>query len=290
MITKNYIFYYIFICLLIFYSFRLSGQISVSIPEKEITGKFKIEGFNTKVELELKENGDFSRKKIIWSSYRGGTEEEVIGQYKISGNDIFFTPTYIINTTYFDDARKTSDTLKYKENLAVFRKKLTALGWNHKIYLLSEENISVWGDESPCDFIKFINNVNSGGKVQFVNELFWIRRCKSCYYSELSDVLPPKWKYYLLKKPVDAEIISVEKYPFDDEYKDIKSVVIINKGEQDGLKPGMKLYGLTDADCDCDLEIIEVTGNSSEGYSTVCISEPCKKGTKVSTFLYREAK
>ena len=111
------------------------------------------------------------------------------------------------------------------------------LKWSGRIYLL---------DESDWEFLKFCNALNLGvepRKKLYAGE-FLLRDGDEKKEVSGNPSLPGDWSSYLLNQPVTATIVKIEREGRWNESK----IVVIDKGNDDGLKVGMILMGkaLTD--------------------------------------------
>ncbi|MCL2709564.1 MAG: hypothetical protein FWE95_01685 [Planctomycetaceae bacterium] len=103
--------------------------------------------------------------------------------------------------------------------------------WGERIYLIPTYRV-----------IEFCNAVNSGGEPRNrTYGRFYLRRGDEEKEVKGKPELSEEFMPYLLDKPVDATIASVEKIHEKDRHQNIATVVV-NKGKNDGLLPGMELH------------------------------------------------
>ena len=203
---------------------------------------------------------NFNLEKLIGdytagSDFFGGTITiEANGNYKIESggctDDFFESGTYTLNADglHFKILKSSRKSHSDNEEVNLLEKnkedesakmptsyKLLPIEWAKRIYLIKDEDLK-----------EFINAVNLGIEPRdslsssFYLGTFYVR-------VEEQSKTPPfllqpitglpklldKWNSFLLEKPVTAKIISIE--------GEKNKVAIINKGEIDGLKVGMRL-------------------------------------------------
>jgi hypothetical protein len=261
-----------------------------NLHDSIIRGKFELDGFNMGASLELKDDNTFHHRVSVWSCVGGGEIEEFIGEYSFNKNKIIFTPSIIIKSEFLNDSLYKKDTINYDIQKHDFRVTLFIIHWDYSIYLLSNENLSLWGFPSECDFLEFVNDINSGYYVHPNIGSYWKINCQIKGDSIIKDLIPSPWNDLLLDNIIEASTIMIKPYKSKRDYEMIKSIVKIDKGAKDGVKKGMKFYSDEKEDCACDIEIFEVNNDYSLGYSQICGPDDCMINTKLSTYLKREQK
>jgi hypothetical protein len=125
-----------------------------------------------------------------------------------------------------------------------------------------------WGDRVylvPADkIIKFCNAANSRDEPRKgVHGFFFLRKGDEEKEAEGKPELPEKFMPYLLDKPVNATVVSINGIQEDRGSKN--ATVVVDKGKNDGLLPGMKLH-VVEPDMVFDgVEITKVEETQSEG-------------------------
>lgn len=111
-----------------------------------------------------------------------------------------------------------------------------------------------WGDKryavEPADMLVFVNAVNAMGNPAALCAgagfkcVAMNRTAPATPLSAGLPVLPPPWGSFLLKMPVEARVL--ERMPYTttvhNEYRLVKTRLVIDKGVESGLKPGMTLH------------------------------------------------
>ena len=136
------------------------------------------------------------------------------------------------NVAWEGDCLKLSPVLANEGNGYECSTELVPITWDDRLYLVPANGI-----------VEFCNDVNKGGAI-----IYFVRggdRTKPPMgMPDVSDEFKP----YLLKKPVEGQVITVGetkeicKQFHKKSYEGMETAVTINKGTQDGLLPGMKLW------------------------------------------------
>lgn len=128
------------------------------------------------------------------------------------------------------------------------------LKWGERLYMLPKKEI-----------VKFCNAVNSYEEPRKrVHGSFLLRRDDWEKPVESGPDLPEKYRPYLLAEPVDAKIVSVEETHNFGGRK--RSRVIVDKGKNDGLLPGMELHVLKPDSIYEEVFLIKTDETQSEGW------------------------
>lgn len=107
---------------------------------------------------------------------------------------------------------------------------------------IADELIPVhWGPRqylvAPNEMVEFCNAVNGGIEPRSdMHGLYLLRRGDEAKAATGFPAVPDEFKDYLLAHPVEAEIVDIGKRTDD------KTIIILNRGKQHGLLPGMELH------------------------------------------------
>lgn len=107
---------------------------------------------------------------------------------------------------------------------------------------IADEFIAVrWGPRqyliAPDEIVGFCNAVNDGTEPRDdIHGLHLLRRGDEAKTATGFPTVPDEFKDYVLAHPVEAEIVAIG------ERIDDKTIVILNRGKQHGLLPGMELH------------------------------------------------
>jgi hypothetical protein len=123
------------------------------------------------------------------------------------------------------------------------------VAWGSRMYLV------------PADeMIDFCNAVNEGSEPHVgMPSSFLLRRGDEEKKVTGLPAVPPKYRVYLLKEPISAEIVSIGrsiKRLDEADHEFTYATVTVNVGKDHGLLPGMKLYVTSS---DVDVELVEIT-------------------------------
>lgn len=126
----------------------------------------------------------------------------------------------------------------------------------NSISLRAEYFLIPWGEElylvPPEKMMAFCDDFNSGSE-----PFFFFRKMEkdSGLHPKLAGIpeVPDEYEKYLLKKPLDAEILSIGE-PKEDAFP-----VTLNGGSRDGLYAGMKLWVTASVDSKTRMNFLEIT-------------------------------
>lgn len=254
------------------------------LVDPEIRGVYVISGFNLQAELSLSNSNTF-QQTIVVSDCFGGHESELIdGEYIQHGNQIILKPIYLTKSADGLFNKQDEHRTPFKTSKRNFRDTLTIVKWNNTIYLLSAKNVSLWGYPDQNDFIKFINDVNSGFLYTHPGNNFWTKPGNDAS-PEAAKALPEPWSKLLIQQPIEATITTIKPYPAKDDLGLIKSIVTIDKGSRDGVWTGMQFYATTNTSCSCDFTVTSITEKTATGHANICGPHECTSGVKLSTHI-----
>ncbi len=274
-----------------------------SLKEIDIIGKYRIEGENYNVHLELKSDNTYTH--LVEFHIQGTSLEDNIIIEKIEGNyqknkqNIILSPHCIINTEHLKSysindldsfvlikEEAESDTLFFKINDNSLNDTLGLFHFENKLLLLSDDYKRVSFFSTQNDYLELINHINCGQNLNsLIEEGFFLSKDVLLKNNKKTRTkLPRHWRKYVLKKEIQAEIIEVLDYVKKDEFDFIENIVIINKGKKHGLKKGMQLYSIKNIECACDVILTEVHFDYSKGYVQICGPNDCIINTKLSSY------
>jgi hypothetical protein len=180
----------------------------------------------------------------VIGEFRWGLLHLEHGTVDWDGTHIKLTYTFGVKEGYIDD-----ETIKCKP-----------IRWGERVYFMS-----------TCRIIEFCNAINSGMEPRSrMDGRFYLRQDDWKKEAPGKPELPEEFMPYLLDKPVDATIVSVKDIREKDQRRNIATVVV-NKGRNDGLLPGMELYLVEPDDVTVtggEVELTKVEETQSEGELT----------------------
>jgi hypothetical protein len=154
----------------------------------------------------------------------------------------------------------------------------TPVRWGARRYLIPTDDIA-----------GFCNEVNAGSEPRNdVHGRYPLRLGDEKLAVEGAPILPNEFAGYLLKKPIEGQIVEVRKSTtrpsvVDFKFKDTK--VILNVGTNNGVKVGMRFFVIAGTERVESVDITTITGDRAEGVMTqIGEDEPGPDvGWKVST-------
>jgi hypothetical protein len=226
-----------------------------------------------------------------------GTEISTSGNYTLSNGVLHFKITKQTGKRAGD--RKEFNLLNLEERKEMFRGddsgeverefKYLPIEWSERIYLINEIDLK--------DFANAINlgleprsSLTSGWDTLPWYGSFYLRSGDEQKKVTGIPNLPEKWLSFLLRKPVTATVISVQK--IEKKQFITISTATINKGSKDGLKIGMKLLSKDEVPSQWDgAEVVSVEKATAKIQARLSKAE-LKIGDKLSTIykpkmLYR---
>lgn len=192
----------------------------------EVAGDYRIDDrFDFRFTLILKPSGVFSFFHIECL----GVPERRTGTFNIHGNRIVFRPKP------WDRPEKDS----------ALDRDLMVIPWGSRIYLIPSARM-----------LEFCNAINAGLEPRRSDlGYFYLRVGDENKSTEGPPSLPIRWREFVLKKPVIGNVIRIDQDEVVEQRvsdgcrnRDIiaPAIVTVDVGFQDGLQPGMKLFGHND--------------------------------------------
>jgi hypothetical protein len=259
-----------------------------------VFGKYEINGFNSRVTIELRPEGEFIFERILSDCLGGDEIQRIFGYYVIDNYTLKLTPKQLTNTIYLglDSNNSKKDSLEYYSSDSTYLKKeFQVFTWDSLIYLLSEDTHSYWGyQENENDYERFSNYYNCGYEPKQSGSYFVKRVDRHLPKTELDIAnLPLKYQARFLKEPIVSEILSIDKLELQGDSGKIQLVnrYKLNRGRQDGVMEKMEFYG---NDGCCIIRITDVNEKTSFGRIYLCFDNQaeCGQGGRVTTYLDRE--
>jgi len=228
----------------------------------EVAGKYHIDDrFDFRFTLILKPSGVFSFLHIECM----GVPERRSGTYIIHGNRIVLRPKPWDRT----------------ENDSAFDRALMVIPWDSRIYLIP-----------PARMLEFCNAINAGLEPRRSDlGYFYLRVGDENKSVEGSPALPIQWRAFVLRRPVIGNVIRIDQDEVVEQRKSdgcrdwdviVPAVVTVDVGSQDGLQPGMRLFGHNDKRpyFRADLVVLSVEETSAH-LEVLDHFRPIKRGDKV---------
>ena len=156
--------------------------------------------------------------------------------------------------------------------------KLVLIKWGERRYLIGTDQI-----------VDFCNAVNSGDEPRMGCHGFFLLHQDDCDKKVKGfPPVPAKYRPYLLKQPIETEIVKVEKSslrPSCADWNFRNTVVVLNVGKKDGVLPGMEFHVYEPDDKIESATVKKVNEDSCEAVMTQIGEEdpPPKVGWKLST-------
>lgn len=282
---------YIFLVMNFFLLNELSAQ---EFDYIEITGEYKgFVGFDEYATLNLNPDFTFDQKAYnyydSWTFKENNFEEskdveEIIGNYMIEDNKIILQPNNLIKIHFVSDSLVRIDSLEFNVNTSSIKDTLIIVPWSDNIVLLSPKNRPTMSNRPSNEILDFIEYSKAGADELFWGE-FWKKKSYKTFNNDLKELIPMPWRLYLLPNLIQANSIQIYTSQNISEKDYIKTIVTINRGEEDGVSYGMKFYSEDEEECACEIDIFEVNNKTSKGYFLSCNSTDCRLGTSFYAFL-----
>ena len=267
---------------------------SETLKKKDINiiGKYTVDGFDSSVELELKQNREF-----LYESQLGGCAgffhiRRIRGHYKVASQKLKLKPQNLIDIFSFQKEIFQKDSVDYHSvDSIVINKEYQIFTWDSIVYLLSKEYFSNYGfKKNENDYECFANYYNSGYEPK-TNGSYFVKKKEG--YTPKSDFpiasLPTEYQKMFLQQPIVANIIEVKEFKTDslNEISENKNQYKIDKGSKDGVFKNMEFHG---EDGCCTIKIFQIQDYTSIGKIYLCYDykAKCGKGERVTTYLERE--
>ncbi|NOS90787.1 MAG: hypothetical protein HOP30_02590 [Cyclobacteriaceae bacterium] len=274
--------------LLLFVLLLISCRQKNQAMHDQVIGVYKMNGFNSGLDLTLMANGKFIHERSDWGCRGGGKVKKVKGSYIVEGDKVTLIPEYVINEIHDWSSPPiiTSDSLPFQISDTLYIiKEYTIFTWDSLIYLFTEAQYNEWGyhrDEN--DYERLANDYNAGYQRYFDGPYFFKGPKKNPPQSKLPiDRLPSRYQKRFLQKPIIGKVLQtkdIEMVKFDDPR--IVHQYQINRGRKDGVIEKMRFHGI---DGKCEIFITQVDETTCVGWAYKRIDYPndCKKGCRVST-------
>jgi hypothetical protein len=261
---------------------------------RETSGTYHISGFNSHVELELRDDGTFTHQADLWSCVGGGDIRRIHGTYLIQDNALTLTPESLVNVTYYRRGKrdlKKDSARYYSSDSTYLKKEYQIFRWDQSIYLLSEEHYTGSGFETHENDYEIFSNYYNSGYEPGTSGSYFVKNSNGSEHSRKLDIekLPAKYRGRFLEQPIVAEIVEVTKTKIagDSGQPHIVNSYKINRGKRDGVMEKMDFYG---SDGCCIIRIARTEETSSYGHIYLCYDyqADCGKRDRVTTWLERE--
>ena len=243
---NNYLFIIIFLASCNFSSSLQQEEIS---NPKGIKQKFMFKLFNYGVEIYLREDFLFKNFSYSFGCIGGYRVKEVLGEYKMENNHIYFSPEKLIwkedweEGHYYFNTTKTFDTLNYYHSDS---NKIQLKYWH-----LRKDNFEFLVSETPfyeqdeyfilsSNFIGLANLYNANCENKICASVF----CNIDTTLNIRNIIskkdiPEKFEKLFLDEPIDITIRSVN---VEKKYGELIPIYKLTSDEIDDIFIGMKFY------------------------------------------------
>lgn len=234
-----------FLSLFYLTSSLIFGDVDSAISESELSAEYyRGDGLGVRCYMNLSKNRTFNFR---WEGCLG-TYDKNEGSYTIENGTLVLSPKH-------PNIREGGSKMLPTRFLSV--------KWGNRLYLIPEDEV-----------IKFCNEINQGREPRDdVNGLFYLRRGDEKKPVIGFPDLPRQWRDYLLKEPIDGQVVSVEK----------GKVAVVSIGKKHGIRAGMLLTATNSKrSLSSQLEVISIEEETAKA-KVIYADEKVEVGDKVST-------